>query len=113
MRLTGKKILTKLKQKNLGNVKLRKAVDQLVSDLEKHNFASFEELKKIRKDADKVHNDGFCFFDLNVHRTMILIEFGMDGEGTIVWAGTHDDYEATFRNNKAVVEKWFRNHKWI
>jgi predicted nucleic acid-binding OB-fold protein len=49
MRLTGKKILTKLKQKNLGNVKLRKAVDQLVSDLEKHNFASFEELKKFVK----------------------------------------------------------------
>jgi mRNA interferase HigB len=44
---------------------------------------------------------------------MILIEFGMDGEGTIVRAGTHDDYEATFRNNKAVVEKWLRNHKWI
>ena len=49
MRLTGKKILTKLKQKNLGNVKLRKAVDQLISDLEEHNFASCEELRKFAK----------------------------------------------------------------
>jgi mRNA interferase HigB len=113
MRLTGKKVLTKLKRKNMGNVKLRKAIDDLIDELEKSEFTSFESLKAVRKDADKVHNDGFYFFDIDVHRSMILIEFGDGGEATAVWAGTHNEYETTFKNNKMVVEKWLRNHGWI
>lgn len=108
MRLVNLKTLIKLKKKNIGNAKLIKAIDELINDLENNSFKTFEELKRTRKDVDKVHVDGFCFFDINVHRTMILIEFE-DDEGTIVWAGTHDEYESTFKNNKKTIEKWLRD----
>jgi hypothetical protein len=36
-----------------------------------------------------------------------------DGEATIVWAGSHQDYEETFKNNKLVVEKWLRKKGYI
>jgi mRNA interferase HigB len=43
---------------------------------------------------------------------MILIEFEED-RASIVWCGTHDDYELTFRNNKATIKKWLQIRKWI
>lgn len=112
MRLINAKILLKLKHKNIGNVKLRRAVDDLVNTLEQNQFISPERVKAIRKDADKVHGDGFYFFDVNVHRTMILLEFEIQA-GTVVWAGTHDEYESVFKNNKKTIEKWLRNNGWI
>lgn len=65
------------------------------------------------RDADRVHTDGFYFFDINIHRTLILIEFDDDGEATIIWAGTHQEYESTFKNNKPTIEKWLRNKGYI
>jgi mRNA-degrading endonuclease HigB of HigAB toxin-antitoxin module len=112
MRLTNLKVLSKLKKKSIGNVKLIKAIDQLIDDLEKNEFASFEELKKIRNDADKVHADGFCFFDIHIHRTMIMLEFDEE-ECTVVWAGTHDEYESTFKNNKSTIEKWLKDRGYL
>lgn len=113
MRLTNKKILIKLKRKNLGNTGLLKAVDKLIEDFENHSFSSFEELKNIRNDGEKVHNDGFYFFDIEIHRSMILIEFDDDGEATIIWAGDHKSYESTFKNNKQSIEKWLRSKGYI
>jgi hypothetical protein len=113
MRLLGLQILKKLKRKQLGNVRLMKAIDQLIHDLESNEFESFEALKHVRNDADWVHPDGFCFFNLHVHRTMVLIELGVEGEATVVWAGSHDDYESTFKNNRDTIEKWLRNNEWI
>lgn len=112
MRVLGKSKLIKLKRKNIGNTKLCDAIDDLISDLErfepdKHN------LKELRKDADCVHNDGFYFFDINVHRTLILIEFDDEGEATIIWTGTHQEYETVFKNNKKTIEKWLRNNDYI
>ncbi len=37
---------------------------------------------------------------------MILIEFDEIGEATIVWCGSHDEYEVTFKNNKKTIERW-------
>lgn len=111
MRLLGKSILEKLKRKNGGSQKLTKAIDKLISDVEGFT-GDFKALKKIRPDADKVHNDGFYFFDLDVHRTMLLLEFS-DNEATIIWAGNHDKYERTFQNNKKVIESWLRNKELI
>lgn len=113
MRLTNQSRLVKLKRKNLGNTPLIKAIDKLISDIEKNDLASFEDLKAVRKDADKVHSDGFYFFNINVHRTMILFEFGEDGEATVVWVGTHNEYENTFKNNKGTIEKWLRTNGFI
>lgn len=107
MRLTNQSLFVKLKRKNKGNVKLTKAIDELIGCLEENSPTTDEELKEIRSDADKVHSDGFYFFDINVHRTMIMIEFD-ENEGTIIWVGTHDEYETTFKNNKSTIEKWLR-----
>jgi hypothetical protein len=60
-----------------------------------------------------VHVDGFYFFDIHIHRTLILVEIDEEGEATIVWAGTHQEYETTFKNNKSTIEKWLRKNGYI
>ena len=113
MDLTGKKILEKLKAKNRGNVLLIAAIDDLISTIESKQWKSKEEVKADRPDADQVHSDGFFFFDINVHRTMIMILVGDDAEAEVVWAGTHQEYEGTFKNNKAAIKKWLSKMGWI
>ncbi len=111
MRIIGKKNLLKLKRKNSGNKKLCNEIDQLIEDLE--NFEpETSSITAVRNDADCVHSDGFFFFDIHIHRVFILIEFD-DGEATIVWSGTHQEYERTFKNNKDTIEKWLRNKNYI
>ncbi|WP_300599970.1 type II toxin-antitoxin system HigB family toxin [Niabella sp.] len=112
MRITGIKILVKLQSKNIGNKKLCNAIDQLITDLEQFNPATAS-ITEVRKDADCVHSDGFYFFDIHIHRTLILVEYDDEGEATIIWAGSHDDYERTFKNNKLTIEKWLRNKGYI
>ena len=111
--MVNKFILQKLRNKNLGNIKLVKAIDKLVLDIENTNFKTPQELIDIRPDADCVYGGEFYFFNINVHRTMILIEFEDDGEVTIVWAGNHDDYEKVFKNNRNVIKKWLKDNSWI
>lgn len=112
MRLLGKNKILKLKSKNIGNEKLWKAIDKLINDLESFNPIK-ENIENIRNDADCVHNDGFYFFDINIHRTLILIELDDDGEATIIWVGTHQQYEKIFKNNKRTIEKWLRANDFI
>jgi hypothetical protein len=112
MRIIGKKIIVKIKIKNNGNQKLCKAIDQLVSDLEQFN-PNGSLLRDVRPDADCVHNDGFYFFNIHIHRALILIEMDDEGEATIVWAGTHQEYETTFKKNKGTIEKWLRKKGYI
>lgn len=112
MRLLGKSKILKLKKKNIGNKKLCTAIDELISDLEAFE-PDKESINDIRKDADCVHRDGFYFFDINIHRTLVLIELDENGEATIVWVGTHQEYETTFKNNKATIEKWLRSNGYI
>ncbi|MGM0479577.1 MAG: type II toxin-antitoxin system HigB family toxin [Bacteroidota bacterium] len=112
MRLTGKKKLEKLKRKNIGNAKLVQEIKKLVNDIEENDLSDIDELKKIRPDADCVHNDGFYFFNINIHRALILMEID-DGEATVAWVGTHDEYESTFKNNKKTIAKWLRTKDYI
>ena len=104
--------LKKLKNKNRGNVKLNKAIDKLISDIKDAKWEKQTDIKETRPDADCVHSDGFYFFDLNIHRTMILIVFE-DNEATVVWTGSHDEYDKTFKGNKTTIEKWLRIKKLI
>ena len=113
MRITNKHILGKLIKKNQGNSKLVKAVRQLISDIEKNNWETPLDLTSDRPDADCVYGGEFYFFNINIHRTLILIEFEENGEATVVWAGNHDDYEMTFKNNRNVIKKWLRDNNWI
>ena len=112
MRLINKKVLEKLKRKNKGNNSLSNAIDKLIKDITENEWKDQHELNQIRPDADKVHYDGFYFFNINIHRTMILIEF-QDGEATVVWAGSHQQYEAIFKNNKNTIRKWLKSNEWI
>ena len=112
MRIVGKKTILKIKKKNIGNRKLCNEIDTLISDLENFNPRK-KNISDIRNDADCVHTDGFYFFDINIHRTLILIELDDDGEATIVWAGTHQEYEQVFKNNKLTIEKWLRKNGHI
>ena len=112
MRIIGKKIIIKIKKKNIGNKKLCNEIDQLMADLENFNPGE-KSISEVRNDADCVHSDGFYFFDINIHRTLIMIEFDDNGEATIVWAGTHSEYEKTFKNNKSTIEKWLRKNNYI
>lgn len=113
MRIINKRILVKLIRKNRGNTKLEKAIVELLADIEGGNWTKPFEMLEKRPDADCVYGGEFYFFDINVHRTLILIEFEENGEATIVWAGSHDDYELTFRNNKNVIKKWLKDNNWI
>ncbi len=112
LKLLQKHKLNKLKKKNQGNIKLSKAIDKLISDIEDSKWKKQTDIKATRPDADCVHSDGFYFFDLNIHRTMILIVFE-DNEATVVWAGSHDDYDKTFKGNKTTIKKWLHIKKLI
>jgi len=104
--------LLRHKIKNKGNSKLIKAIDSLIIDLEKANWRTKKEITAERPDADCVHSEGFYFFNINVHRTMILIVFE-DNEATIIWTGSHDDYDLTFKGNKKTIENWLRKQGLI
>jgi mRNA interferase HigB len=104
--------LLRLKRKNKGNVKLNKAIDSLIIDLENANWRTKNEIVSDRPDADCVHSDGFYFFDIHIHRTMILILFE-ENEATVIWTGSHDDYDLTFKGNKKTIEYWLRKQGLI
>ncbi|HKM93466.1 MAG TPA: type II toxin-antitoxin system HigB family toxin [Prolixibacteraceae bacterium] len=113
MKIINKHIFARLIRKNRGNSKLIKSVEILISDIEKSNWQNPHDLIETRLDADCVYGGAFYFFDINIHRTLILIEFEENGDATIVWAGNHDDYEMTFKNNRNVIKKWLRDNSWI
>jgi mRNA interferase HigB len=96
VKIYGIRIFEKLKRKNRGNKRLLKAINELIETLEKESWNDPLELVKSRPDADCVHSEGFYFFNIKIHRTMILIEFE-ENKATIVWAGSHNDYELKFR----------------
>lgn len=109
MEIVGINKLQKLKKKNLGNTRLINSINELLRELETKNWENTQQIKHDRPDADLVHNDGFYFFNINIHRTMILIEFGDYGQATIVWCGTHNEYETTFKNNKDTIANWLKS----
>ena len=92
---------------------MKKAVQQLISDLEENDWNKPIDLIENRPDADCVYGGEFYFFNINIHRTLIMIEFEENGEATIVWAGSHDDYELTFKNNRNAIKKWLSDNNWI
>jgi len=113
VKLSNKYILRKLQKKNRGNQKLVQSIEKLIDDLEGYDWTNPHELTEKRPDADCVYGGEFYFFNINVHRTMIMVEFEEDGEMTVVWAGSHDEYEQTFKNNRNVIKKWLKYFNWI
>ena len=113
MKLYYKKKLEKLKSKNTGNTKLIREIDELIGDIEQSHWKNPQELIKARPDADCVHSKGFYFFNIRIHRTLILIEFDEDQKALVIWAGTHQEYEKIFKNNRRTIDKWLRDNDWI
>lgn len=109
MKLIRKDKLIKLKRKEKGNLKLEKAINKLVKDIERAEWTDKFELIEIRPDADRVHSEDFFFFDINVHRTLALIVF-TEQYAEILWVGSHDECDKTFKGNKKTIETWLRNH---
>jgi len=112
LKLLRKNKLIKLKKKNLGNTKLISAINKLIDDIEKAEWKIKNDILKVRSDADCVHSDGFYFFDINIHRTMILVALE-ENEAVVLWVGSHNEYETTFKNNKKTIEAWLRNQGQI
>ena len=112
MRLVNMKLLIKHLKKNKGNRQLELSIIKLIQDFESNNWATPNEMIKSRNDSDKVHSEGFYFFNLTEHRTMILVEFS-ENESTIVWCGNHEKYTSTFKNNKNTIKKWLKSKNWI
>jgi len=112
LELLQKHKLVKIKRKNRGNSKLIKAIDKLVADIEIADWSKKADIKITRPDADSIHSDGFFFFDIHIHRTMVMIVFE-EGIASVIWAGSHAEYDKTFKGNKTTIQKWLRNQKLI
>ena len=137
MKLIGKRKLTKLSHKNKGNVKLQKCLKTFEDTVLQNVWTNQQELiSNGIVTFNSVHPDGFYIADVNIHRAMVAITF-VDlkeliaieagetdleeienltkelGEVDVLWIGTHDEYELTFKNNKAVIEKWLRTQGYI
>lgn len=108
MELLRKDRLIKLRKKNRGNTKLVKAINKLIEDIESANWQDRFDILNNRSDADRIYGDNFYFFDINIHRTMIMILFN-EQEAEILWVGNHDEYDKTFKGNKKTIETWIRN----
>jgi len=84
---------------------LVRSVEKLIADFEENNWSNTFKLSETRKDADCVYGGEFFFFNINIHRTLVLVQFDEIGEVTIVWVGNHNEYETVFKNNKNVIKK--------
>lgn len=109
LKILRKDKLIKLKRKNQGNLRLIKAIDKIIEDIENSKWQDKLELIVSRPDADRVHNDDIFFFDIYSHRTLALIVF-YENYAEILWVGSHSDYDSTFKGNKKTIETWLRNH---
>jgi hypothetical protein len=91
MKLIGENKLLKMEVKNSVKLRLVHEIDKLIFDIEKNDWQNETELRGARNDADFVHEDGCYFFNILGHSIMILIEFDVDGEAAVVWAGNDHD----------------------
>jgi hypothetical protein len=110
MQLVDKNILIRYRQKNIGNVKLSREIERLITDIESSDIRSPKDLLEIRKDADRVHSAEIYFLNLHFHRVLLMMEFQKNW-AIVLWIGTHSKYVAIFKNNKDTIEKWLRTNK--
>ena len=98
MKVYGIRILLKHKKKNKGNKRLGIEIDKLISDLERYS-PSEKSFFDIRKDADLVHGNGFYFFNIEIHRTLIFIAFEKKYEATVLWVSRNQTHTASWENS--------------
>jgi len=112
MKIANRRIIEKYLKKKRGNKILADEIKKLFETIENANWSTARQIKESRPDADKVHPDGFYFFNISYDRMLILIEIE-ESQATIVWCGNHKKYESTFKNNKRTIRKWLQTNNWI
>ena len=103
MELINLKILKKHLSKNKRNLRLRREVVKLISLLREDDFNSYQEQKKVRKDADNVFEEVAFLFNIHSHRTLVQIEFNAQ-IAKFLWAGNHDKYDRYFKGDKKAIK---------
>lgn len=71
----------------------------LINVLENAEIHSQEHFRTLRRDAEKVHNEGFYFVDIIVHRALLLVLIE-EKQVRVVWAGNHQEYERILKTTK-------------
>jgi mRNA-degrading endonuclease HigB of HigAB toxin-antitoxin module len=112
LELIRKDKLLKLKLKHRGDIRLFTAIDLFMDDILKADWKNKNDIFRDRPDANCVHSDGFYFFDLSTYRTMVILFFD-DQKVYVIWAGSHDEYDRTFKDNKQTIERWLRKNGLI
>jgi hypothetical protein len=67
--------------------------------------------KKLEKLKRK--NKGNTKLSLAIDDLVNEIEIDDESEATVVWTGTHQEYETIFKNNKNTIKKWLRANEYI
>ena len=107
MELFGKSILKRYQKKNRGNKPLETGIKELNRVWQEAKWENYAEAKKQRKDCDRVHMEGFFFFDpTKSHRILVGMFFDVQ-EINVLWIGDHDEYDSIF-NNKGAIAKWLK-----
>jgi mRNA interferase HigB len=97
-------ILLKFAKKNMT---LLGAVNEFVNAVQGATWNNDQDVKATFPNADRIFNNVYVFNITGADRSLALVFF-KDGEVEIVWAGNHDEYDATLKNNKDTIRKFLR-----
>jgi mRNA interferase HigB len=103
MEIVGRKIILKFTR---GDATLEKAFNDFLAAVTAANWQNDADVKNTFHRADRILG-GFYVFDIGSNHNLSLVLFNK-GQFEIIWAGNHDDYEATFKNNKDTIKKFLK-----
>ncbi|GAB3832790.1 type II toxin-antitoxin system HigB family toxin [Pontibacter rugosus] len=86
---------------------LAREFDIFISRIKASEWKDGADVKITFPDVDHILGNVYIF-NVSSSRSLAMIYFG-DQEVEIIWAGNHDDYEATFQNNKSTIKKFLKN----
>ncbi len=86
---------------------LQQVINEFVGKVEKANWKNDADLKATFPDADRVFKNVYVFDLTGSDRTLTLVYFA-NGQVQIVWAGDHQAYERTLKNNKDTIRKFLK-----
>jgi mRNA-degrading endonuclease HigB of HigAB toxin-antitoxin module len=103
MYVIGKKVVFKYtkKDKNLLN-----EFNKCITAIEKSVWKNGQDVKNTFNDVDHI-GENIYIFNIKSSRSLLLIYFD-ENEIEIVWAGSHNNYEKLFKNNKSAILKYLK-----
>lgn len=103
MYVIGKKVVFKYTKKDRN---LLNEFNKFITAIETAVWKNGQDVKDSFKDADHI-GENIYIFNIKSSRSLLLIYFD-DNEIEIVWAGSHNDYERLFKNNKSTILKYLK-----